>query len=114
MLYPLSILSLILLALIHLTHGYDNQHQPQQSLSDDGVPFEIRAYWMRKANSALAEIYSPCQFAAFGSVIVNHTDLSEGPYGKVVCYSVNQNAQTGNPTLHGKSKFNFGLSENGG
>jgi hypothetical protein len=63
---------------------------------------------MRKANSALAELYSPCLFAAFGSVIVNHTDLSEGPYGKVVCYSVNQNAQTGNPTLHGKSNFNFG------
>ena len=114
MLYPLSILSLILLALIHLTHDHDNQHQTQQRLSEDGVPFEIRAYWMRKANSALAELYSPCLFAAFGSVIVNHTDLSEGPYGKVVCYSVNQNAQTGNPTLHGKSKFNFGLSENGG
>jgi hypothetical protein len=105
MLYPLSILSFILLALIHLTHGHDNQHQ---SLSEDGVPFEIRAHWMRKANSALAELYSPCQFAAFGSVIVNHTDLSEGPYGKVVCYSVNQNAQTGNPTLHGKSNFNLG------
>jgi hypothetical protein len=57
---------------------------------------------MRKANSALAELYTPCPFAAFGSVIVNHTDLSHGPFGKLVCYSVNQNAQKGNPTLHGK------------
>jgi hypothetical protein len=102
MLYPLSILSLILLALIHLTHGHDNQHQHQHSLNEDGIAFEIRAHWIRKANSALAELYSPCPFAAFGSVIVNHTDLSDGPYGKVVCYSVNQNAQKGNPTLHGK------------
>jgi hypothetical protein len=57
---------------------------------------------MRKANSALAELHSPCPFAAFGSVIVNHIDLSDGPYGKLVCYSVNQNAQKGNPTLHGE------------
>lgn len=101
MLYPLSILSIILLALIHFIHG--SKYVPMET--KDEVPFETRAYWMRKANVALAELHSPCPFAAFGTVIVNHTATSEEyPYGKMICMSVNQNQQTGNPTLHGESQ----------
>ena len=60
---------------------------------------------MRRAISALSELESPCPFAAFGTVIVNHTDTSAGPRGKLVCMGVNQNSQSGNPTLHGKRTF---------
>jgi hypothetical protein len=106
MLYPLSILSLLLLALIHLTHGHSQKHShpvqsSKQTLSQDTIPYETRVYWIRKANAALAELASPCPYAAFGSVVVNHTDTSSDPKGKLVCMSVNQNMQRGNPTLHG-------------
>jgi hypothetical protein len=43
---------------------------------------------------------SPCPFAAFGTVIVNHTDSANG---KLICMGINENRKTGNPTLHGKS-----------
>jgi hypothetical protein len=57
---------------------------------------------MRRANAALAELASPCLFAAFGSVVVNHTDMISDSKGKLVCMSVNQIMQKGNPTFHGK------------
>lgn len=60
---------------------------------------------MRRAISALVELESPCPFAAFGTVIVNHTDTSEGSKGSLVCMGVNQNSQSGNPTWHGKRAF---------
>ncbi|KAF4783621.1 CFEM domain-containing protein [Colletotrichum scovillei] len=62
----------------------------------NGVNFTTRAYWMRQANLALP---NPCPFAAFGSVIVNHTT---GGLGELVCTGANNNAGTGNPTLHGE------------
>jgi hypothetical protein len=106
MLYPLSILSLLLVVLIHLTHGSkppSHSHtKHSSSLPEDTIPFSTRAHWMRRANAALAELYSPCPFAPFGTVIVNHTDVSSSPLGEIVCLSVNQNEQTGNPTLHGE------------
>lgn len=55
---------------------------------------------MRQANKALDELSgSPCPFAAFGTAIVNHTD-TDG-LGDLICIGVNQNRQTGNPSLHG-------------
>ena len=108
MLYPLSIVSILLLALIHLTHGTKHTHtHPSTSsrqLEEDTIPFSTRAHWMRTALSALYSIPigSPCQFAPFASVIVNHSDTSLSPHGKMICMSVNQNAQKGNPTLHGE------------
>lgn len=114
MLYPLSILSLLLLALIHLTHGHSPyNHYPQSSLttsrrasSNDtsSIPLSTREYWMRRANSALAELSSPCPFAAFGTVIVNHTDTTEDARGKLVCMGVNNRTLTGSPILHGKAR----------
>jgi tRNA(Arg) A34 adenosine deaminase TadA len=89
MLYPISILSLILLLLIHLTNAQD-------------IPFSTRAYWMRHAISALSQLDSPCPFAAFGKVVVNHTGTSVDQKGALVCMGINSNARTGNPTLHGK------------
>lgn len=59
------------------------------------IPFSTRAYWMRQANIALG---SPCPFAAFGSVIVNHTVPG---LGELICTGVNSKS-TGDPTLHGK------------
>lgn len=56
---------------------------------------------MRRANEALGELSgSPCPFAAFGTVIVNHTN-SDG-LGELVCMGVNENSLTGNPSLHGE------------
>ncbi|KAK8203117.1 guanine deaminase [Phyllosticta capitalensis] len=68
-------------------------------LSINSVPFSTRAYWMRQANAALAQLSSPCPFAAFGSVIVNHTAPG---LGELVCIGANSNSQTGNPTMHGE------------
>jgi hypothetical protein len=103
MLYPISILSILLLALIHLTHGHSEHiHAKHHNAHTSPIPFEIRAYWMRRAISALAELESPCHFQAFGTVIVNHTDTSSDPKGNLICIGVNQIAKTGNPTLHGK------------
>lgn len=70
----------------------------ESTLSINGIPFSTRAYWMRQANLALP---SPCPFAAFGTVIVNHTDTSG--LGELVCTGANSGATTGNPTLHGES-----------
>ncbi|EEH23572.1 hypothetical protein PABG_05783 [Paracoccidioides brasiliensis Pb03] len=69
-------------------------------LTLDGVPFSIRAYWMRRANQALSDLGSPCPFAAFGTVIVNHT--KQGELGDLICIGVNENSKTGNPTSHGE------------
>lgn len=70
-------------------------------LSINSVPHGTRAHWMRAANAALADVGgSPCPFAAFGSVVVNHTD-ADGP-GQLVCVGANANSRTGNPTLHGE------------
>ncbi|KAL0959726.1 hypothetical protein HGRIS_011418 [Hohenbuehelia grisea] len=66
----------------------------------NGIPSSTRDYWMREANAALATVGgSPCPFAAFSSVIVNHAVPG---LGELVCVGVNSNRQTGNPTLHGE------------
>lgn len=73
------------------------------NLMINGITFPTRTRWMRLANKALGEISgSPCPFAAFGTVIVNHT-ASEA--GKLICMGVNENGNTGNPSLHGKAGF---------
>lgn len=97
MIYPLSILSIFLLFLIHLTSG----HPDCAHAKNDTIPFSTRAFWMRRANAVLAYSGSPCPFGAFGTVIVNHTDLSHGPMGREVCVGVNA-VRSGNPTLHGR------------
>lgn len=73
----------------------------QAGLSINGIPYSTRAYWMRKANQALFDVLGDaCPFAAFGTVIVNHT--VDG-LGELVCIGANTNKVTGNPTLHGTS-----------
>ncbi|RMY02062.1 hypothetical protein D0868_08162 [Hortaea werneckii] len=64
----------------------------------NGIPYSTRAYWMRRANEALAATGSTCPFAAFGCVVVNHTDSSD--VGQLICSGANMNGATGNPTLH--------------
>ncbi|EER38661.1 conserved hypothetical protein [Histoplasma capsulatum H143] len=76
----------------------------QQLLNDSestvgGIPFATRAYWMRKANQALPDLGSPCPWAAFGSVVVNHTTAEE--LGDLICSGVNENLKSGNPVSHG-------------
>ncbi|KAK4935327.1 hypothetical protein LTR10_023589 [Elasticomyces elasticus] len=68
-------------------------------LENDPVSPAIRAHWMRRAISALSELSSPCPFAAFGAVIVNHTASEEG---ELVCIGANAVMKDGNPTLHGE------------
>lgn len=74
------------------------------SLTPNTIPYQTRAYWMRSANAALTTLSSPCPFAAFGTVIVNHTagSIASGELGELVCMGINENAKTGNPTLHGE------------
>ena len=79
-------LILILLTVITATHAT--------------ISPSARAHWMRTAISALSDLSSPCPFAAFGAAIVNHTSLD--PLGTLICTGINQNFETGNPTLHGE------------
>lgn len=80
------------------------------TLMINGVTFPTRAHWMRQANEALSEISgSPCPFAAFGTVIVNHTASDTG---ELICMGVNENSKTGNPSLHGKRQL-FRLKNHG-
>lgn len=69
----------------------------ESTLTINSIPFATRAHWMRQANLALP---SACPFAAFGTVIVNHTDPS-GP-GELVCTGANSGSTSGNPTMHGR------------
>ncbi|KAK1995102.1 cytidine deaminase-like protein [Colletotrichum falcatum] len=66
---------------------------------DDGISLATRAYWMRQANLALP---NPCPFAAFGSVVVNHTAAAAGGLGELICTGANSNSGSGNPTFHGE------------
>ncbi|KAJ8515871.1 hypothetical protein ONZ45_g6767 [Pleurotus djamor] len=87
------------LASLVTVHGSLQSVIAQPTMSLNGIPFSTRAHWMRRANAALAELASPCTFAAFASVIVNHTAPG---LGELVCIGVNSNRNTGNPTLHGE------------
>lgn len=72
---------------------------PRMSLNS--IPFSTRVHWMRQTNAALEVVTgSPCPFAAFGTVIVNHTN-TDG-LGDLLCIGANENSRTGNPTLHGE------------
>ncbi|KAI0723473.1 cytidine deaminase-like protein [Earliella scabrosa] len=69
------------------------------TLSINSVSLSTRAFWMRRANAALAELVSPCPFSAFATAIVNHTAPG---LGELVCLGVNSRQTTANPTLHGE------------
>lgn len=96
------------LVLAHGTHDHGAMSRRSTSqiplgestLSINSIPFSTRAYWMRQANRALP---SACPFAAFGTVIVNHTDTSG--VGELVCTGANSGSTTGNPTMHGTYLF---------
>jgi len=68
-------------------------------LSINSIPYSTRKHWMREANNALFALSGPCPFAAFGSVIVNHTGTTS--LGELVCMGANSNSVSGNPTMHG-------------
>lgn len=71
-------------------------------LTVNSVPYSTRQYWMRQANQALFTLSGPCPFAAFGTVVVNHTSQPSGTLGELICIGANNNSLTGNPTLHGE------------
>ncbi|PGH26676.1 hypothetical protein AJ80_01622 [Polytolypa hystricis UAMH7299] len=102
----LSSLALLLLPSLISAHPLDGKgNHPQEvittpELSINGVPYSTRAYWMRRANQALSDLDSPCQFGAFGTAIVNHTTTNG--LGDLVCIGINENSKTGNPSMHGE------------
>ncbi|XP_037043680.1 guanine deaminase-like [Bradysia coprophila] len=88
---------LIVAIVIHSTYACSSI--TQINVTHDSIPLSTRFYWMRVANRALAEHGSPCPFAAFATVIVNHTANARGDE---VCVGVNQMSTTGNPSAHGE------------
>ncbi|KIW66437.1 hypothetical protein PV04_05772 [Phialophora macrospora] len=85
------------------------------TLPADPIPLSTREHWMRRAVGALADLNdgSPCPFAAFGCVIVNHSAVATGrggiadvelgvELGSEVCIGANAIVKEGNPTLHGE------------
>lgn len=97
MLYRAIVLVMLLIQFISVI-----QHFMTIRGTTKSIPYSTRAYWMRAANQALSDLESPCPFAAFGTVIVNHT--AHGPHGlgQLVCMGVNQMSNTGNPFMHGE------------
>ncbi|KAL1937572.1 hypothetical protein VTO73DRAFT_13067 [Trametes versicolor] len=71
----------------------------QPSIALNNVPQTVREHWVRRANAALVEAGQPCMFAAFASVIVNHTASDAG---ELVCTGINSTKMKGDPTLHGE------------
>lgn len=86
----------VALASIQHHDAHDQHVFPSNEEATDWLPYDIRAFWMRRANEALL---SPCPFEAFGTVIVNHTRPND--IGDLICIGAN-NIQSGNPTLHGE------------
>lgn len=93
-----------LLALLTLTLAHQSPLAAIDAtgLTVNSIPYSTRVHWMHKANEALSLLSSPCPFAAFGTVIVNHTAVTPDGLGKLVCIGINEDSKTGNPTLHGK------------
>jgi tRNA(Arg) A34 adenosine deaminase TadA len=75
-----------------------SSHRPQAT---DTLPYNVRAFWMKRAIQALDELVSPCPYEAFGAVIVNHTASFPGDIGDLICIGANA-ISSGNPTLHGE------------
>ncbi|EEY21456.1 FCY1p [Verticillium alfalfae VaMs.102] len=97
----------VLVGLIRLGAGHRHDGHLRR-LSTEQIPLvelphsqkqinqDIRQYWVRQANEALS---SPCPFAPFGTVIVNHTVSGRGG---IVCTGENTSHQSGNPIMHGE------------
>jgi hypothetical protein len=104
---PVTALLCITLAIGHDVKYYDSDYiTPFLStalngtgLSINSISYSTRIHWMREANNALFELSGPCPFAAFGTVIVNHT--AGTGLGELVCIGANSNRPTGNPVMHG-------------
>ncbi|KAJ0306670.1 hypothetical protein COL516b_004463 [Colletotrichum fioriniae] len=71
-----------------------NDDQDMSGLTVNSIPAAKRVEYMQKANEALFRQSGPCPFAAFGTIIVNHTS------DEVVCEGAN--FRTGDPTIHGE------------
>ncbi|KFA79705.1 hypothetical protein S40288_11695 [Stachybotrys chartarum IBT 40288] len=71
-----------------------NDDQNMTGIVANGVPYAKRVEYMRKTNEALFRQSGPCPFAAYGTIIVNHTS------DEVVCEGAN--FRTGDPTIHGE------------
>jgi hypothetical protein len=67
-----------------------NDDQDMSGVVVNGIPYSTRVKYMRLANEALFEQSGPCPFAAYGTIIVNHTA------DKIVCRGAN--FRTGDPT----------------
>ncbi|KAG9849268.1 NAD(P)-binding protein, partial [Aureobasidium melanogenum] len=79
------------------------QDSETANTSSNVLPMSTRAHWMRVASSANLAI-SVCPFAPYGTAIVNHTlsFSNSSELGDLICTGVNDNHQSGNPTLHGE------------
>jgi len=92
--------------LVTLTVASETGSHPEQQTLDpshavDEIPLSTREHWMHRAIEVLIEhASSPCTFAAFGAVIVNHTDPTS--LGELICEAINSAGRRGNPTLHGE------------
>ncbi|KAJ4404870.1 hypothetical protein N0V91_005606 [Didymella pomorum] len=71
-----------------------NDDQDMSGIVVNGIPSSVREKYMRLANEALYEQSGPCPFAAYGTIIVNHTS------DEIVCRGAN--FRTGDPTIHGE------------
>lgn len=93
----LIISSLLVTFFLHPISSCQSNFNMPTNVTSNSIPFTTRAYWIRETIKLLLD--PPCPFAAFATVIVNHT---ESGLGKLVCTGINQNSLIGNPTLHGE------------
>ncbi|KAF3053204.1 hypothetical protein E8E11_011710 [Didymella keratinophila] len=71
-----------------------NDDQNMSGIVVNGIPSSVREKYVRLVNEALYKQSGPCPFAAYGTIIVNHTS------DEIVCRGAN--FRTGDPTIHGE------------
>ncbi len=94
----LFIVAVVVVHFVHFTMSCEFDTTTHSTNSS--IPYQTRAYWMRRANSVLSELVSPCPLFPFAAVIVNHTSANE--LGELICSGVNQVGSIGDPTRHGE------------
>lgn len=91
------VIALFLVYFVHSTSSCVSSST--MNVTNNKIPFSTRAYWMRRANTLLSELVSPCPVYPYAAVVVNHT---ANRLGELVCTGVNQVGTAGNPSWHGE------------
>ncbi|WVQ78651.1 hypothetical protein IAT38_000738 [Cryptococcus sp. DSM 104549] len=100
----LGAMAVLLGQVVVVAAGYSGRNnfipESWSGLTINGVPPEVRDYWMGQAILAVPQVTGhPCPYAPAGTVIVIHHPT----WDEELCRGANRVWITGDPTLHGES-----------